>query len=380
MVIQMKIIGIIAEYNPLHNGHVYHFNSIKKDDDDILIAVISGSVVNRGEVSVFNKFDKTSLALQMGVDIVLEIPSVYVLQSSNTFARRAIELLHLCNVTDIYFGSEENNLELIKIYYDASKGLDYNDILKEYLSLGYSYKSSSIEAFNKLGLKPLNSNDMLALSYYCANVDYNYNINLHTIKRENNYSSTSLCDTITSATSLRLNSDKLLGRVPNYSYDLFLKKGFYDNNKIFDFLKVIILSSNLRDIFLIEEGFENSLKQIYKYSDYKSFLKSLNTKRYSIAKIERIMLNILFNIKKDDMLNINKQNLDFIRVLGFNSVGQKYLNSIKSMVKVYTNIKNGINDILDIEIKISKILDTIYKDNLLSLEQKSPIIIKNTSR
>ncbi len=373
----MKIIGIIAEYNPLHNGHVLHFNSIDRDKDDIVIAVISGNVVNRGEVSVFNKFDKASLALNMGVDIVIELPSIFAIQSSDTFAKKAIEILHLCKVTDIYFGSEGNDLTLIDKYYNASKTNSYDNLLKEFLSEGYSYKTSSIKSFTKLGLPPLKPNDMLALSYYKSNKDNNYNINLHTIKRDNNYSSKKLEDSITSATSLRLNKEMIEGRVPDYTLNLYKKKGFYDNSKIFDFIKTIILSRNLADTFLVDEGFENSLNDIYKYTDLNSFIKSLNTKRYSIAKIERIMLNILFNIDKKSMDDINNKTLDFIRVLGFNIKGKNHLNNIKNDVKIYTNIKNNINNILDYEIKISKILDTIYKDNFFQLEQQPPIIFKD---
>lgn len=369
----MKIIGIIAEYNPLHNGHIKHFTSIPKDKDDIVIAVISGSIVNRGEISVFNKFDKTYLALEMGVDLVLELPSVYTIQSGDTFAKRAIEILSFAGCSDVYFGSESNDIALIDKHYSYTCKPSYNEAIKKYLDAGESFKTASLNALKDGGLPPLEPNDVLGLGYYKAVVDNNYNITLHTIKRTNSYSSPFDTGEISSATSIRLNQLDIDKKVPLYTYNLFKAKGFLNNSKIFNYLKVLILSHDMKNIFLIDEGFENTIKSIYKYDNFDNYLQSLNTKRYPIAKISRIMLCILFNITWDSMNKINNTSIDFIRVLGYNERGKTYLRNIKHDIKIYTNIKEGINDILDYEIRISKILDTIYNLNLLATEQGEPI-------
>ncbi len=369
----MKIIGIICEYNPLHNGHVLHFNSIPKEPDDIVIAVISGNIVNRGEISVINKFDKASLALLMGVNIVIELPSVYAIQSSDTFSKRAIEILAYIGVSDIYFGSESNDILALHKYYKYTTTEEYNNILKSFMQNGDSYKSASIKAFKKANFSSLGPNDMLGIGYYRAVYENNYPIELHTIKREGNYSSALTEGSITSATSIRLNPSSVNFTCPKYTYNLFRQKGFIDNSKIFNYLKVLILSHNIKNIFLISEGFENRITSIYKYDSYDKYLESLNTKRYSIAKISRIMLSILFNITWDDMNTINKMPINFIRILGYDDLGLSYIKSIKKNKILYTNIKEGLNPILDIELRISKILDSIYNLNLLTLEQSSPI-------
>ncbi len=369
----MKIIGIIVEYNPLHNGHIKHFNSIPKSDDDIIIAVMSGNLVNRGEISVFNKFDKTALALEMGVNLVLELPSVFSIQSGDTFAKRAIEILSYAGCTDVYFGSESNDITLIDKYYSYTCKKEYNDSVKKYLKDGLSYKSATLKALEESGLSPLSPNDVLGLGYYKAIIENNYPLTLHTIKRDDNYSSPFQTGEISSATSIRLNPSTIQNAVPKYTYDMYRAKGFLNTSRIFNYLKVIILTHNISDIFLIDEGFENAIYDIYKYNTYDEYLKALNTKRYSIAKISRIMLCILFNIKNDDMNILNHKSINFIRVLGYDKSGQEYLRNIKHDITIYTNIKEGLNDILDYEIKISKVLDTIYNLNNLELEQSSPI-------
>lgn len=370
----MKIVGIIVEYNPLHNGHIYHINNIKKNaNPDLIIAVMSGNIVNRGEISVFNKFDKTSLALECGVDIVLELPSIFTIQRADIFARKAIEILNYLNVEEIWIGSEENNISIYKDYYNITHKESYNDKLKEFLNNGFSYKTSSNLALEYFNLKPLLSNDILGLSYYSAILDNKYNIKLHTIKREgNNYLDINNKDYLSSASSIRNNQDNIKNQVPIFCYNLYKEKGFLDNEKIFNYLKYTILSSNLSNIFLIDEGFENALKTVYKYNNFNDFLQSLDTKRYTNTRIKRIFLSILFNLNKDEITNLNDLPLDFVRVLGYSSNGKEYLSTIKKDKKIYTNIKEGINKILDIEIRISKILDVIYNTNLLTLEQKGP--------
>jgi len=369
----MKIIGIVVEYNPLHNGHVKHFNSIPRDKDDIVIAVMSGNLVNRGEISVFNKFDKTALALELGVNLVLELPSVYAIQSGDTFAKRAIEILAYAGCSDVYFGSESNDITLIDKYYSYTCKKEYNDNVKKYLKEGLSYKSATLKALEGSGLLPLAPNDVLGLGYYKAVIENNYPIELHTIKRDNNYSTPFQTGEISSATSIRLNPSSIQNAVPKYTYDMYKAKGFLNTSRIFNYLKLQILTHNISDIFLIEEGLDNALKDIYRYNSYDEYLTSINTKRYSIAKISRIMMCILFNIKRSDMEAINHKSIDFIRALGYDDMGQKYLSSIKHDINIYTNIKEGLNDILDYEIKISKVLDTIYNLNNLELEQSSPI-------
>lgn len=368
----MKRIGIVVEYNPFHNGHIYHLNHINKSKDDIVIAIMSSSLVNRGEISVFTKFDKTKIALEYGVDIVIELPSLYSINRADIFSNCAIDILHYIGIDELWFGSEMDDINIFDKYINILNTNEYNLLLKENMKKGLSYKSACAKSLEKFNLPPLKSNDTLGLFYYKRIKEKNYNIEVHTIKRtDNDYLDKSTTGSISSATSIRLAKDNIKPFVPPLTYEIYEKKGFIDNNKIFNYLKYQILSSdNLDNILFVDEGIENSLKNIIKYDNLDDFLCNLTTKRYTTTRIKRTLLCVLFNIKKTDL----KLDIDFIRILGYSLNGKNYLSSIKKNINIYTNIKEGINNILDIEFKISKILDIIYKSNLLKDEQKGPIL------
>ena len=357
----MRITGIIAEYNPLHNGHVYHFSNI---NSDLKILIISSSFTMRGDLSIFDKFTKTKQALDLGYDLVIELPFVYTLERADIYANNNIKFLNLCNINEILIGSEENNISLYEKYYKEFMQDKIN------LSDGISYKVSSL---NQL---PFKSNDILGFFYYKSIKDNKYNIDLKTIKREgNDYLDSLLSNKYSSAKSIRLNLSKMNEYCPSFvAKD---KDKILDEAKLFKYLKYEILNkstSELKEIFLVDEGLENKIKDVYKYDSLKDFISSLVSKRYTETRIKRMLDYILFNIKKKDINEIYEKDINFIRVLGFNNKGKEYLNSLKKNVNIYTNIKEGINDIFDIELKISKILDNIYDINLLKNEQSSPII------
>ena len=357
----MKITGIIAEYNPLHNGHIYHFSNI---NSDLKILIISSSFTMRGDLSIFDKFTKTKQALDLGYDLVIELPFVYTLERADIYANNNIKFLNLCNINEILIGSEENNISLYEKYYKEFMQDKIN------LSDGISYKVSSL---NQL---PFKSNDILGFFYYKSIKDNKYNIDLKTIKREgNDYLDSNLSNKYSSAKSIRLNLSKINEYCP--SFVVKDKDKILDEAKLFKYLKYEILNkstSELKEIFLVDEGLENKIKDVYKYDSLKDFISSLVSKRYTETRIKRMLDYILFNIKKKDINEIYEKDINFIRVLGFNNKGKEYLNSLKKNVNIYTNIKEGINDIFDIELKISKILDNIYDINLLKNEQSSPII------
>ena len=229
----MKIVGIIVEYNPLHNGHVYHINKIKESaNPDLIIAVMSSSITMRGDLSIFDKFTKTKQAIKNNVDIVIELPMIYSMQRADIFAKNAVDLLNYMNVDEIWIGSEENNVENYKKYYNLEANVDTSD--------GKSYKSASYEIMS------MQSNDILGYGYYKAIMDGKYNIKLNTIKRESsNYLDTIPTNsTITSALSIRNNLDL----IDNYCPDYVTKDNLLDENKLFQLLKYKILSSSTLEL------------------------------------------------------------------------------------------------------------------------------------
>lgn len=361
----MKKIGIICEYNPLHNGHVYHFNKIKTESKaDIIICVMSSSFSSRGDLSLFDKFTKTKQALTLGIDLIVELPLIYTLQRADIFADNAVKILNLLKVDEIWIGSETNDLSLYEKYYN-------NDIIDNKSDYFTSYKDkSNID---------LLSNDILGYSYYKSIKNNNFNIKLNTIKRiTNNYLDKDLNKSdIQSALSIRTNIESLDKYTPEYVYKD--KNKILDENILFPYIKYKIITSSINDlnsIYFVDEGIEYKLKDIYKFNKYNDFIDYLSNKRYTKSRIKRMLIYVLLNITKKEANGIYKNDINYIRILGYNNIGKQYLSSIKKDINIYTNIKNNINLSLDIELNTSKLIDTIYNTDIFNLEQNKPITIE----
>lgn len=349
---------MIVEYNPLHNGHVLHFNKIKEKNPDLVIGVMSSSFSMRGDLSIFDKFTKTKQALDLGLDIVIELPLAMSMQRADIFSSNTVRLLHELNVDEIVIGSENNDISLYETMYQE-------DTLNQ--SKDKSLKVTS-------NVSNLSSNDTLGYYYFKAIKDNHYPILLSTIQREiSDYNDKNYHhESIASATSIRHNLNDLDKYTPTFvSKD---KNEILDENLLFNYIKYKILSTSvldLKNIFFVDEGIEYKLKDIKDYNNLDSFIDYLSNKKYTKTRMKRMLMYILFNIKKDEM---NIPSSDFIRVLGYSNKGKEYLNQIKKNIQIYTNIKEGINEVLDIELRVSKILDTIYNKELLKNEQKGPIL------
>ncbi|MCR5786371.1 MAG: nucleotidyltransferase family protein, partial [Acholeplasmatales bacterium] len=205
----MKIIGLICEYNPLHNGHLYHYNKIKElYPDSLVIAVMSSEFSQRGELQVFNKFTRAKEALDMGIDLVISNPIYYSMNSASTFAYSSVYFLNLCHVDTIICGQESNDPNLFKEMFKLENSKNFKEKIDKYLNEGLSFKSSYLKAFEDYKLT-FKSNDLLTFFYYKAIQKINKNINLETIKRINsNYNDETLNDTsIQSATAIRKLND-----------------------------------------------------------------------------------------------------------------------------------------------------------------------------
>ena len=164
----MKIIGIIAEYNPFHLGHLYQIKKVKeKYPDSIVIVVISSSFTQRGDISLLNKWDKTKIALDNGIDLVIELPFVYATQSSDIFAKGAIEILNNLKIDTLIFGTERDNIKDLELLADIQiNNKEYQKKVKEYLNKGSNYATATNKALEDItNIKVDTPNDLLALSY-----------------------------------------------------------------------------------------------------------------------------------------------------------------------------------------------------------------------
>ena len=198
--------GIICEYNPFHNGHKYHIDKIKEMyPNDEIILVMSSHFLQRGETSLINKWKKTEIALTEGVDLVIELPFVFSSQGADIFAKGAIEILDSLKVDRIVFGSEINDIEVLKDMASVQiNNNKFNSLVKEYTSEGVNYPTAVAKAIKILTHREANTpNDLLGISYIKEIIKQNSKIKPMCIQRTNDFHSKNAYSTIASTTSIR---------------------------------------------------------------------------------------------------------------------------------------------------------------------------------
>lgn len=379
----MTVIGIVCEYNPFHLGHLYQLKKVKEMyPDSIIIVVCSSNFTQRGDVSILNKWDKTRIALEYGVDIFIELPFGYATQSSDIFAKGAIEILNHLKIDTLVFGSESDNTqELINLANIQLNNKEYNNIVKKYLDQGINYPTALSKALNDITNTTINKpNDLLGLSYIKEIIKNNYKITPITIKRTNDYHSKDINNNIINASLIRkllLEKKDVTNYIPSNTYK-YLTSISLDN--FYQYLKYQIINDfNKLNIYqTVDEGIENRIiKSIYKSSNYNELGMNIKTKRYTYNKINRMLLHILTNFTKEEAQNIK---IDYIRLLGFTSSGQNYLNSIKKDINIpiITRYKPKVSKLLDLEFRTNSIYAHITNNNkLIELEYNCKPIIKN---
>ena len=325
----MEAVGIICEYNPFHKGHLYHIEQTKKlFPDKTLILVLNGYFLERGEISILSKENKTKLALIYGVDLIVELPFIFGTQSADIFADASIKILNYLGCKHLVFGSESNNVELLKKVSDIQDTEEYNDKVKTLLEKGLNYPTALAKALD-IKENIFNPNDLLGISYIKAIKKNKCNIEPITIKRTSDYHDINSHNDIISASNIRnklkLNED-ISSHVPRKVNNLIENISL---NDLFPYIKYKIITDNdLSRYLTVDEGIENRLKEkINDATNIDEFVKSVKTKRYTYNKICRMLIHILIGLPKD----INKlANIDYIKVLGFNKKGKEYLHSIKN--------------------------------------------------
>jgi len=322
----MKITGVIVEYNPFHNGHLYHIKRTRElTNCEVLVAVMSGNWVQRGEPAVIDKWERAKFACENGIDLVVELPYIYATQSATQFAYGAIETLKLLDIDSIVFGSEINNLEELKEISELS--FDVNRF-KENLDSGFSYPKSYGASASGYG-----PNDILAIAY--LKELQQTNIQPFSIQRTNNYHGLEL-QKISSASAIRNALHN--GQTVIEATSMALSKPFFWPD-YYPYLQTLLLTHSRNDIeriLLVNEGIENHLiKQAKVCSSYEEFIKKCVVKRYTKSRIQRTLVHILTQTTKQQKDQLPK--LDHFRVLAFNEVGQKYLNKLRKKNIVVAN-------------------------------------------
>ena len=369
----MKTVGIIVEYNPLHNGHLYHIQETRRlSGCDTLICVMSGNFTQRGEPAIIDKFTRTRMAINNGIDLVIELPFVFTVQNADIFAYTSVSILNHLGVDEIYFGSENGDISALRTLGDVLKSETYNNLVKTYSKQGFSYPTASDKAMKDI--HPNNSfdlpNNILGIQYLLAGEKLDSSISFKTIKRIGTgyYDEINKDTLIQSATSIRkyaFNKDDYKSYVPLDVYNFLCENTLVNYESFYPQLKYVLTSHSnieLNQIFNISEGFENRLLKVKQFDSVESLIKQVLTKRYTNSKVKRTLAHILCNTKKTLLTSFD---VPYIRILGMNDAGKNYLNTIKHelTVPLISKVKEGLHPYLDHEIRVSKIYsEGLHKD------------------
>lgn len=381
-----NVLGIVAEYNPFHNGHLHHLTESQKlVEADYTIAVMSGNFTQRGDVSIIDKWSRTQMAIENGIDLVIELPTIYAISSAENFASGAVKILNSLGIVDFMsFGSECNDISILSEVTDVltNEPSEYKTLLSHELSRGVSFPKAreralmmylnDIRRFNNVLSSP---NNILGIEYLKALDRQKSNIHPITIKREGsayNDDSIPLDSGFASATSIRNLCQShdisiLQNFMPETSFNILqdcLENGHIVRN-ISELDKTIIYTlrkmsideiANLPDV---SEGLEFAIKSaVNQCNTITELLSIINTKRYTQTRLKRIFLYALLGITKKDM-QISKTTKPYIRILGFNSKGRKLISEISKHNRKLTIISS-----------VKKFMDSNSNKNLKLMLEK----------
>lgn len=387
-----RVIGVIAEYNPFHNGHYYHLQATKEiTGADYCVAVISGNFTQRGDTSIVNKWAKTYMAICGGADLVIELPTVYSISSAENFANGAIKILDNLKVVDaVSFGAEANDLatlnNIANVLYEEPKA--YTNILAHELKKGISYPSARENALMmylndiKRYANTLNSpNNILAIEYLKALKVQKSKLEPIMIKRKKvYYNDNKIVDDFASATAIRkLLQDgeytNLRKVIPRSSYTIIgqeARKGSivlslekYEKEIIYALRKMKVEEiANLPDV---SEGLQFAIKNAANESNtLKDLISNIKSKRYTQTRIQRILLYALLGIDKKLMDN-SKKVVPYVRVLGFTQKGKSLLSEI-ARTNPKLNIITSLKKYMDQNQNKNKILAEMLEKDIFATD------------
>ena len=391
------ILGIVSEYNPFHNGHVRHLQLSKQlTKTDFTVAVMSGNFVQRGDTALVDKWTRTEMALKSGIDLVIELPTVYALSSAENFADGAVKILNSLGVVDfISFGTEIGEIaplnDVANILYKEPK--EFSSLITAQLRSGLSYpKAREIALSQFFGSSKKyseilsNPNNILGVEYLKALKRQKSHIIPLTIKRDYaDYNSKQEKNGIASATAIRtmIQNKKNIHRViPYESYELL--ENCITNKKIIPslavFEKEIIYTlrkmtlSEIATLPDVSEGLENKIKfAANNFNTLEELISNIKSKRYTQSRIQRILLYALLNISQKDM-NQSRKITPYIRVLGFNKHGKRIISAIAAAnpkLKIIVSVKkfmenstdNALRNMISKDILATNIYTLGYKEN-----------------
>ncbi|WP_312099292.1 nucleotidyltransferase [Niallia sp.] len=404
----MKAVGVVVEYNPFHNGHLYHIQKAKElTDADIVVAVMSGPFLQRGEPALVSKWSRAEMALENGIDLIVELPYSFATQHAAVFAAGSVEILQSLGCDFLCFGSESGDITEFSHMFNQlqEKQVEEDLLVKESIKKGMSYpkaKSLAIQELTNidktLGLDLSMPNNILGYEYYKAVHTNNYPIEVCTVARmkADYHDKIFTSDTIASATSIRqelVNKQGSLKTIepflPPASFYLLQKyeetyQTYHTWENYWGYLKFRILQSTAKElatIYEMEEGLEyRFLKYVKEASSFEEYIRLLKTKRYTWTRLQRICVHILTNAKKEEMLAQSKP--AYMRLLGTTENGRFYLKEKKKQFSLPIISKLSAFDIekIALDIRASQIYAlgaaASVQEQLLNMDYAQPPIMK----
>ena len=347
-----KSVGIIAEYNPFHNGHKFHLDqSLKNSEADVCIAVISGNFMQRGEIAILDKWTRAEMAVKNGVNLVVEMPTIFACNNAGYFAKNGVEILESLGVSVISFGSELGNIaEISHIARAMSENEEFIEkSIKEAVKVGLAYPKARHQVISKIVGETAaahldNPNNILAFEY----IKHIKKAEAMTISRHGGgYHDTNSKIPLASATAIRnaLKECKNISHaVPRITREIIRReqKNLSNQEMLFDLIRSKILTTEveeLNNVFGAEEGLGNAMKNGVRYwQSYEDVMEDLKSKRYTRTRIARVLAHTLLGITRQDV----KYAQNYIRVLAFDEKGSAYLKQAKKSafgsLPVITNI------------------------------------------
>ncbi|MFB1051917.1 nucleotidyltransferase [Paraliobacillus sp. JSM ZJ581] len=397
----MHACGLVVEYNPFHHGHYYHLQMAKKQTSaDCIIAVMSGNFLQRGEPAITDKFSRAKMAIDQGVDIVIELPYSNVVQHSDLFSLGAVQILNEMLVSSICFGSENGDITAFQRAFDRYKQnqLLFNKTLKDELSLGNSFPTANNKAFQKIGMADTNEldlmqpNNILGFSYLKAIEKVNPTMQPFTIQRkQSDYHDQHITKPFASATSIRnmLLTNGVMDQTINetLSQNSIAYLNAYKQTtgiwhtweNYFSLLQYRVLTmskESLKNIHGIDEGIENRMTRTAKEAtSFKEWMQLLKTKRYTQTRLQRIFTHILTNTTKQSINEIQQVPFSYIRLLGLSEQGKAYLNQTKKdrAIPLLTQFKKQSSLMMAMEERVTDAYYAILSPNIRKKMRKQEL-------
>ena len=394
--LNLKVAAIISEYNPLHNGHIYHINRTKRETGtEAVISVMSGNFVQRGIPALIDKWKRADFALENGIDLVIELPSIYSLSSAEFFSYGAVSLIHSLGVVDtLSFGSECGDVELLlniaKIL--VEEPTEFKGHIKYYLNEGLPFAVARSNAlidyiknndfhndFEALKDTLNSSNNILGIEYCKSLINLNSSIKPFSIQRQGgSYNSSSLNDTFSSATSIRKyigDKSSITGLESQLSPYVFNKienlikddYNFVFEDSIIPYIRYKSFTSrgSLEKLPDVSEGIHNKIyKALEGYNSHTEIAEQIKSRRYTYTRINRILCQYFIGFEEYNTKVLRKAPCPYARVLGFNKKGAEVLKRIKnnSSIPHYTKLPKETDDVLRLELQSTKAYSLINRN------------------